>query len=249
MPQRHRFLAAAFVLGSMVAVHARANISATLVQGPTPTAGAIVDDPNLTGYQTLDLKVTLTDTPGTGPDDWLSARVEFYIQPVAGKGFYNTMPYTDPNSETTFTADDLKVPQKAAWNFQPNRELQFDTWVAGPNNLNQPSIFGKGFPAQPVGSEVMQGTTATNGTEINVSWGDLRTDLNPAGGSVTYTIGRFAVPIGATGFIHGDVFAANAVGTAVPITSSVPGIAPEPASLGLLGIAAGFMLRRPKRRA
>jgi hypothetical protein len=241
-------IACGTVLGAVAFTSsASATITASLVLGPQPTPEAKADAPVLANYTTYDLRVTLTgsypdtDTQGnpvTHGDDWQSAQVYFKL---TSGSFYNS------------AAADSKKPQPNIWTIPSLRNLKFDTWIAGyndgsdnPSNYVDPTILGAFIPSDP--NNTGAGSEVFIANETNVSWVDLTLNPNPIGGALTFTIARFTVSNGATGFITGRAYSYGDPFVGADIVSTIPTITPEPASLGLLVIGAGAMLRRPKRR-
>jgi len=273
-----KHLAPALILASLVGVSARANISAKLVLGaqgisgvpqvltspapgdpglpagpnpitytppsPQPSAGAKTDDNTLSNYTTYDLQVTLTNsTTNNQAMDFISAGITFKL--TSGNfyipGTQNSQFATGPNTWVT-----------------PTRHKEYDTWVSvvrsfdsrtdsdGNDMYEAPLLFKSN--TDPNVARVFNSTT------VDVQWGDLAEDYNQPGQALVYTLGRFTVLNGSKGFLSGSVSARDTLGNrieGIPIlvdVSAAGSFTPEPASLSLLGLAAGFMLRRPKRR-
>jgi hypothetical protein len=228
---------------------ARATITSQLVLSPTqPTAGAVTDaqqfdSVDLTQYKTYDLNVTLSGSGQDGPGG-----------PTVGDTFTTAQLVFKLNSGSFYRADNASSPHGpklfSRWNTAGFREYQFDTFLAHPPDFDSathgdPLILNKRF--YPPDQQDQAAIWVSN--EVNVIWGgqNSTTTRNPIGQQVTYTIARFTIANGASGYLYGQVFSQFS-GGAVTVNTVGSGFAPEPASLGLLGIAAGFMLRRPKRR-
>jgi len=95
--------------------------------------------------------------------------------------------------------------QASFWSLAPN--LEFDTFVSK-KDFGSPTILGSYQPAS--------GSAVFSSNEVNVTWGDL----NNAGGG-TFTIARLTMTSNASGFLSGQVFAANAPVTAVPFAQQL----------------------------
>jgi hypothetical protein len=246
MPQK-RLLMAVAVLFAFASV-SRATITSQLVLSPNqPSAGAIqdaqtFDSVDLSQYKTYDLNVTLSgsgqETVG-GPqvgDTFTTAGLIFHLN---SGSFYRADNRTSPHGPSNFSR----------WNTAGFREYQYDTFLAHPPNFDSntngdPLILNKRF--YPPDQQDQAAIWISN--EINVIWGgqNSTTTRNPLNGTVTYTIARFTISNNANGYLYGQV---NSEFDG-PVTVSTAGttFAPEPATMSLLGLAAGFMLRRPKRR-
>ena len=264
MPQVKR-LAAAVLVALLIATGAHANVTAKLVLGaqgvndndntttdyappsPQPSAGAIVDDPALSNYKTYDLQITLTNnTANSQPMDFISAGITFKV--TTGNFYQPSGPRTPPFGGNRTNSKTAPGPDN--W-FQPDRYREYDTWVATKKSFEDsttyvaPTLFNRNSD-----SSVANLFDANN---VDVQWGDLENDFNATGKALVYSLGRFTVLNGSKGFLTGFVTARDFLGNqfTVPIsidTTAADTFTPEPTSLGLLGIAAGFMLRRPKRR-
>jgi len=198
---------------------------------PVTDAGAITDDPNLAG------RVENLMTVSVGNNDWTNSSIRINL--TSGT-VYNA----------TNAAGTDSSPNAALWGLPTLRNGAFDTFVnskgsgATPDtNPQAATLLGSVNADGSPGPLPALGLTNNGATLVSVQWGNL-----VSGETGTFSVGRFTLSATATGTFFGESFDAAGGGAGVPFQGNIVGglmtLVPEPSSLGLLGLAAGGLLRR-----
>ena len=233
---------------------------AGLGTGAPYPAAALAADPNLAGYATYDLKVTVN-----AGDRWSVATIETSTNSTAsGVGPIPGLFYAPP---THIDEIDRDFPQRDVYVTPGFENFLWDTWVnvilsapdsegnywTGPPGL---AIPGRGdYPVATPGHAIMPRTSdnpsANGGADlarytIDITWGDLEVSSRTYPVPGTYTVARLTFDSLASGdWILGHMFSSQNQNADYHYAFQIPNV-PEPASIACLA-SAPLCLRRPRK--
>jgi len=202
---------------------------------PVTDAGAVTDDPNLVG------KILNLMNVNVGGNDWTNSALR--IQLTTGQ-IYNA----------TNAAGTDASPNANLWTIPTLRNGKYDTFVnskgSGANPDDSPTsatLLGTLNADGSPGPLPALGLANNGATLLSAQWGNL-----VGGETGTFSVGRFTLSADAVGTFIGLTQDSGSGGVVTTFSGNIVGgvmTVPEPAALGLVGVACAGGLVRRRRQA